>query len=57
MNLQLQNQRKDKPVEAFLSVNSDRFNFDLWASEVRRQMLASLQKRAVKGKGKFVKKK
>jgi hypothetical protein len=57
MNLQLQNQQKDKPVEGLFSLNSDRFNFDLWASEVRRQMLASLQKRAVKEKGKFVKKK
>lgn len=57
MNLQLENHRKDKPVEALLSLNDDRFNFEVWASEVRHQMLASLQKRAVKGERKFGQKK
>lgn len=31
--------------EASVSENSDYFNFELWASEVRRQMLDSLQKK------------
>lgn len=57
MNIQLENHRKDKPVEALLSLKDDRFNFELWAIEVRRQMLASLQKKAVKGERKFGRKK
>ena len=32
-------------LEASVSENSDYFNFELWASEVRRQMLDSLQKK------------
>jgi hypothetical protein len=32
-------------TEPSLNPNSDRFDFDLWASAVREQMLAVLQKR------------
>jgi hypothetical protein len=33
-----------KSVESSLIAGSESFNFDLWASQVKRQMIASLQK-------------
>ncbi len=33
------------PVETSANGNQDFFNFELWATEVRRQMIASLQKK------------
>jgi hypothetical protein len=44
MNTKLNTQLAE-PVETSASANRDYFNFELWASEVRRQMLASLQKK------------
>jgi hypothetical protein len=44
MNSKL-NQQYDHSAETSANGNSDYFNFDLWASEVRRQMLALLQKK------------
>ncbi len=49
MNTELSNQQREQPFEALVSSNSGNFNFELWAREVRRQMVASLEKRAVKG--------
>lgn len=45
MNAQRQNQQQNKPVENAQSNNSSSLNFELWAIEVKRQMVASLQKR------------
>jgi hypothetical protein len=36
------------PSEAALNANSASFDFDVWAREVRSQLLASLRKRAVR---------
>jgi hypothetical protein len=44
MNTQL-NQQQEKVIDTSAIGNRDCFNFELWASEVRRQMLASLQKK------------
>jgi hypothetical protein len=54
MNTELSNQKRDQPFEALVSSNSGNFNFELWAREVRRQMVASLHKRAAKGKRKEI---
>jgi hypothetical protein len=54
MNTELSNQQRDQPFEALVSSNSGNFNFELWAREVRRQMVATLQKKAVKGKRKVM---
>lgn len=55
MNTKLKNQEQNKAVGASAaSSNSDSFDFDLWASEVRRQMVASLQKRDSEGKQKGI---
>jgi hypothetical protein len=45
MNAQRKNQQQNKPVENAQSNNSSSLNFELWAIEVKRQMVASLQKR------------
>jgi hypothetical protein len=39
--------KKSQPDKILTSLNpnSDRFNFELWAREVRQQMLTALQKR------------
>lgn len=40
--------KKKQPIqfgEALLSERNENFDFDLWAKEVKRQMLAALQKR------------
>ncbi len=38
--------QQDNAVVASVSPARDSFNFDLWASAVKRQMIASLRKRA-----------
>lgn len=45
MNAKLKNQQQMQPVGALFSANSNNFDFELWASQVRRQMLAVLQKK------------
>jgi hypothetical protein len=45
MNTQAQKQQA-YPVEISANSNQDFFNFELWANEVRRQMIASLQKKS-----------
>ncbi|HEY9637086.1 MAG TPA: hypothetical protein V6D14_27045 [Coleofasciculaceae cyanobacterium] len=48
MNTELDNQQQNQSVGsvgALISTNSYSFDFDLWAREVRRQMLAVLQKK------------
>jgi hypothetical protein len=45
MNAKLTNQQQNRSIAAFISDSSDSFDFDLWASQVRRQMIAVLQKR------------
>lgn len=37
-------QEKEKNLVSF-NPNNDSFNFDLWANEVRRQMVAAISKR------------
>lgn len=39
------NTKSKKPVEAPVSADNDSFNFELWASKVRPQLIAALQKR------------
>lgn len=46
MSTKVENRKKNKSVAASASGGKDSFNFELWALEVRRQMLASLQKKA-----------
>lgn len=59
MNAKLTNQQQSRSIGALISASSDSFDFDLWASQVRHQMLAVLQKRDserdVKDMGKGVK--
>lgn len=38
------NTKVKKPVETLVSDNNDNFNFELWASLVRPQLLAVLKK-------------
>ena len=35
---------RSEKISASLDPRSDRFNFELWSSEVRQQMLTALQK-------------
>lgn len=41
----LSKQRHSAPLRESLRANSESFNFDLWATVVRQQMVAALQKR------------
>ncbi|MFP4007841.1 MAG: hypothetical protein ACLFV6_07495 [Spirulinaceae cyanobacterium] len=41
----LSQQRRPAPLRESLRANSESFNFDLWATVVRQQMVAALQKR------------
>lgn len=43
----LPQQRHSAPSRESLRANSESFNFDLWATAVRQQMVAVLQKRNV----------
>ena len=45
MDTKTGNRQQGKPVEGSIIAGTEAFNFDLWASEVKRQMIASLQKR------------
>jgi hypothetical protein len=45
MNTKTNPQHQNTPVTASVSATLDSFNFDLWASAVKRQMIASLRKR------------
>ena len=42
------NQQQSQAFETFSSANSNNFNFEEWASEVKKQMIASLEKRTTK---------
>lgn len=42
------NTQVDKPVEAPVDSNNNSLDFELWASLVKRQLLAALQKRTTK---------
>lgn len=42
------NQQQSQVFETFSSANSNNFNFEEWASEVKKQMIASLEKRTTK---------
>jgi hypothetical protein len=48
MDTQLKNQQQDKFVKVTVSANTDGFNFELWAREVRPLLLAVVQKRTKK---------
>ncbi len=56
MNTEL-NKQQDKLVETSLSSNREYFNFELWATEVRRQMLALLEKKGSEREAKSNRKK
>jgi hypothetical protein len=44
MNTTSKKQQQNKSSETLNSVNNDNFNFEVWAREVRRQLLAALHK-------------
>lgn len=46
MDTKTGNRQQGKPAEGSIIAGTEAFNFELWASEVKRQMIASLQKRA-----------
>jgi hypothetical protein len=48
MNTNLNKQQNQLLVETFFSTTSNEFDFNEWASEVRKQMIASLEKRHTK---------
>ncbi len=48
MGTEVKNKLQAEPFVALVSPNNDRFNFDLWAKEVRIQLLAALAKRAMR---------
>jgi hypothetical protein len=56
MNTEL-NKQQDKLVETSVNSNREYFNFELWATEVRRQMLALLEKKGSEREGKSNRKK
>jgi hypothetical protein len=56
MNTEL-NKQQDKLVETSVSSNREYFNFELWATEVRRQMLALLEKKGSEREAKSNRKK
>lgn len=41
-------QQQSHIFETSFSANSNEFNFEEWASEVKKQMIASLEKRIIK---------
>ena len=45
MNNPIKKQQPSNCLETSFNESIDRFNFDVWASAVKRQMIASLQKR------------
>lgn len=45
MNSNLKDKQQNSSGETLLSASSDNFDFELWATVVKRQMLASLQKK------------
>jgi hypothetical protein len=45
MNTQTHPKYQNTAVKASVSETADSFNFDLWASAVKQQMIASLRKR------------
>lgn len=48
MNTQLEkHQPPELESETAIGEQNDYFNFELWASEVRRQMIESLQKKGI----------
>jgi hypothetical protein len=56
MNTEL-NKQQDKLVETSVNSNREYFNFELWATEVRRQMLALLEKKGSEREAKSNRKK
>jgi hypothetical protein len=56
MNTEL-NKQQDKLVETSVSSNREYLNFELWATEVRRQMLALLEKKGSEREAKSNRKK
>ncbi len=47
MNTNLKNPQSSSPIKAQLSEFTDNFDFECWAREVRTQLLAALQKKAI----------
>ena len=47
-NTKVKNDLQNKLAEASASSKDDGFNFDLWAGQVRRQLLAAINKRREK---------
>lgn len=45
MNTQLKNQQQNETIKSQSSSDSNSLNFDLWAIEVKRQMITALQKK------------
>jgi hypothetical protein len=56
MNTEL-NKQQDKLVETSVNSNREYLNFELWATEVRRQMLALLEKKGSEREAKSNRKK
>ena len=56
MNTEL-NKQQDKLVETSVSSNREYLNFERWATEVRRQMLALLEKKGSEREAKSNRKK
>lgn len=48
MNTQLKNQQQNETIKSQSSSDSNSLNFDLWAGEVKRQMIIALQKKQTK---------
>jgi hypothetical protein len=46
VNTPFNRKKQDNAFLAYVSPTRDNFNFDLWASAVKQQMIASLKKRA-----------
>ncbi|MGE5655029.1 MAG: hypothetical protein ACM37W_00145 [Actinomycetota bacterium] len=44
MNTQARKPPQNQPIDEVKSSHGDNFDFELWAKEVRRQMLAALSK-------------
>lgn len=47
MNVESGQKPTSLPSQASVSLNQNSFDFDAWAAQVRRQMIASLKKRTV----------
>ncbi|MBD1806013.1 hypothetical protein H6F98_11180 [Microcoleus sp. FACHB-SPT15] len=48
MTTNLNKQQNQLLIETYFSTTSNKFDFNEWASEVRKQMIASLEKRRIK---------